>query len=200
MSFLHEVSIGATYHDGYLSVAVRVNHEILAPIEHHHAEHVASAAALVMAARQVHWRDLPRLHVTGDDATPLMEALRDNYRAFPEGNPRPVDTLVDWYAQAGATYANQGSRLFADFAERIRSADVLLPADAKLTEELVTFERTYLGGAVSYTAPDQIARTFNRYPARALAVLLAAIPAPRRHVARQSMNYDPVAQAARNPW
>src|SRR5690606_36944042 len=96
------------------------------------------------------------------------------------------------FAPGGVEFADRRSELFHKFARSIHG-DLLVPPDPELTQQLLAFEEGERGGKIAYPSPGDVAERIGRYPAKAVAAVLATIPAPAPGAVKttRSINYNP---------
>lgn len=167
---MHATDIGVVYHDGTLTFVARTGATVSPLIYDSAVTDDAKALALLLKHAEPYWRQLPSLCIAGSGAHRLMNDLYGVTREL------PASTFEWLVAPNGSTFKNAGSEAMARLKQALDDGAIILTAnDAKaLATELAAFELRAGEGRPRYTLPDEVARTLNRYPARAIALALVS--------------------------
>lgn len=166
-------AIGIVYHDQQLTIAVRSGSAVTSLEQH---ENLPLNAALV-PLQKLH-QELrpmnPAATATGRDATLLIDALAStSVHALPCGR-------FDWLINRSTTHANTGSQLLDEVQLHIARGTLTLPREHAhaVVRDLEKFREhiTESGNGFKFPHPDVMTATLGYFPAKLLAVLLAALP------------------------
>jgi hypothetical protein len=157
------VVIGIVYQDGTLTTATRRGRAFGA-ITQQGGLSDGDALARIYELANVHRHDNPMYHLSGDDVPRIVASIR---------KAGINCDLFSWFAQVNDSYANLGSRQLNELREQINAGLRTGVADDVLAQELEAFKREESAGKVRFSNPDATAEALERYPARALAILLA---------------------------
>lgn len=131
---------------------------------------------------------------SGGQAAQVLEEIRTHYSKSPDeivnGMAQPRG-----YADDSVQFANRRSELFYNFRKRIEAGKLLVPS--VYNEQLSAFEQSEQSGKIFFPSPDLIAGKLGRYPAYAVAAVLAAIEPARSGAVKMKSNsgigHDPYA-------
>ncbi len=160
---MESIVLGIVYHAGTLTTGTRRGQKLGSNAQR---TNVAAGVALstIFDLANTHRHYSPFFHLAGDDIARIIESLQ---RA---NIPCAVFT---WHAPVNDRFANLGSRAFAELREQINSGLRSGSADDLLAQEMEVFKPDDSSGKIRYPSPDIAAEALGRYPARALAMLLA---------------------------
>lgn len=180
MNALEEVAVGAVVRNGKLITVVRTATRFQEP----RVEPVETPGQAATALNRLKYelrRTLscePVVHLaSGHVAGQVIVLLQEHDRMS-------ADQLIEGAAPSGACapggaeYANRHAEIADTFLAELHAGKVLLAPDNALSTELLAFERGESNGKISYPSPADVEKTIGYYPVRAVATLLASIPAP----------------------
>jgi hypothetical protein len=124
----------------------------------------------------------------GGAAAQVLEEIRKKYSGS-------RDELVNWLSpplsieEANVQFANRRSELFYRFKTKVVERKLFMPPS--YNEQLLAFMESELNGKIFYPNPDDVAGKLGKYPAYAVAAVLAAIePARTGPVTKKSDRVD----------
>jgi hypothetical protein len=186
-----ETAIGAVLHGNTLTIVVRQADSLGEPIQHPIPNSLA-AVGLLLDLKVEHRHDDPPIFLEANSvAGPVLDEIRQR-------DKRSRDQIINGLspalssAGAGVLFYDRRSELHFRFRERVAAGRLLVPDI--FHEQLAAFtssEQTK-DGKVFFPYTDDVAAKLGRYPALAVAAVLAAIDAPPR-VDAQPGDYDPLA-------
>jgi hypothetical protein len=174
--------IGATFHDAQLTVVLRSGHTFASITQRENLTDGEALNSLLSIATDLRHEN-PIVYMTGDDGPRL--AQRMSALEF-----RPFCQSFDWLsASNGASFANAGTEMFTRLIGDIRAGRLTLSRDGALLDELEAFKPDRVGDKHKYAHPDDVGEALGRYPARALATLMAYLPERQTAVVQQNSQH-----------
>lgn len=188
---MHETAIGAVIHNDTLTVVVRQGKRLLEP-EQHRIDAPLDAVAHLLALKALHRHDDPIAYL---DASSATAAVLDGIR---ERDEQSRDAIIDGLSPAfalagpGVHFYNRRSELHYGFRRQVAEGNLLVPA--LLNEQIMAFAEKERDGKVYFPPAQDVAEKLGRYPAMAVAAVLASIDAPARSRDAASVpDYNPYA-------
>lgn len=186
---LTQVAIGAVIHNDVLTVSIRQGDAINEPVQH--TLGTARDAVALLLEQGVRFRhDDPMIYL---EAGSTAGAVLDGVRKL---DKRSRDQIVNGLAPAvslagaGVPFYDRRSELHYRFRERVSQGKLFVPA--AYNEQINAFREQVKDGKVFFPYVDEVAAKLGRFPAYAVAAVLAAMDVPPRRVAA-SRDYDPYA-------
>lgn len=177
---IEEVAIGAVLHSGTLTAVTR-HGTALSLAEEQPAGSPEAAATTLLRMKAELRRSRPCEPVIFLDADHVAGRVLD---LILQHDRHSADQIVHGlspahaFAPGGVAFADRRSELLHAFLSALHAAKLLVPPDQELTSQLLAFEERERGGKIAYPSPADVAERVGRFPARAIAAVLSAIPAP----------------------
>ena len=179
---MFDVSIGAVTHANVLTIAVRDGRQLALP-EQHKIATALDAVPILLELKFKHRHDDPVVYL---ESSSTAGAVLDGIKSR---DARSRDQIVNGLAASGARvgsttveFADKRSELHYRLRERVSQGALLVPS--AYAEDLTAFTEGVKNGRVFFDYITDVAATLGRWPALAVAAVLANIEPPRRHVAR----------------
>lgn len=182
-----ETAIGAVIHHDVITMAIRRGDVLLEPIQHA-LGNALEAIALLLDQRARHRHDDPMIFL---ESGSTAGAVLDGIRALDEhSRDRIVDGLsaAASLAGAGVSFYDRRSELHYRFRERVAQGKLLVPA--AYNEQISAFAEQVKDGRIFFPHVVDVAQKLGRFPAYAVAGVLAAIEVPPRRTAT-APDYNP---------
>jgi hypothetical protein len=187
-----QVAIGAVIHNDMLTVAIRRGDQLDEPIQHALGTPL-EAVALLLDQRVRHRHDDPIIYL---EANSTAGAVLDGIRSR---DARSRDQIVNGLsaaisvAGAGVMFYDRRSELHYRFRERVSQGKFLVPA---AYEQISAFAEQVKDARIFFPYVDDVAQKLGRFPALAVAAVLAAMDVPFRRDATPR-DHDPYNPSAR---
>lgn len=184
-------AVGAVIHNDTLTLVIRRGDMLEEPLPLPATTPLAVAASLLAQRRD----GAPIYLEAGGLAALALEEVKKRYSKSPDeivNGMGPAQSM----AEDGVLFANRRSELFFRFFEKVEHGKLVLPAT--FNEQLSAFKQQEQSGKIFFPPPDEVAGKLGKYPALALAAVLAAIEPQRFGTAKTKSNsgvgHDPYAK------
>lgn len=165
---MSDVAIGLSIHNLAMTVVVRRRNTLAEPVVLRFRDAQEAAAMLLELIATEHRHDEPTLYFEGGPWTD--DIVREIHK---ENNRLPLHTeVIEGTAPTGARFENLRSALHYALRQAVEEGRLRVPPSYH--DDLAAFEFDDAGGKVRVESPDRVAEKLSRYPARAVAAVLAA--------------------------
>jgi hypothetical protein len=187
---LNEVAIGAVVHTGVLTIAVRQGNQLKEPVQHKLDPALNDAVVHLLAEKYRYRHDDPVVYLeSGSAEGALLEKLQaadkregiNSRDQIIEGLGHPASV-----SDGGVSFYDRRSELHYRLRQRVECGELLVPA--AYNEQISAFDEQVKDGKIFFPYVAAVAEKLGRYPALAVAAVLAVIEAPRRGSVRRDHN------------